>query len=332
MKKFVAVLCAAAMLITTLTACAAPAAGGAQAAAPAQAGATTHLIMATGGTSGTYYPYGGAVATVFQDKVPGASVNVQSTGASAENIRLIAAGDADIAIVQNDVMNYAFNGTETFEGKKEDNFAAMATLYAEVCQIIVDADAGITSVADLKGKRVSVGDVGSGVEANAKQILGAFGITFDDIQAEHLGFGPSADAMKDKKIDAFFVTAGAPTTAVLELATTNAISVLPIEGAELDGLMSEYGFYTKYTIPAGTYKGVDADVNTLAIKATFIVRKELDEALVYDLTKALFENIDTIAAAHAKGAELNVNDAVQGISVPFHPGAEKYFKEVGAIK
>jgi len=288
------------------------------------------LKFATGGVSGTYYPYGGAVASAISSQYEDIKFNVQATGASAANIRLVASGEADIAIVQNDVMSYAYTGTETFDGDKVDNFATMATVYAEVCQIIADPASGITSVADLKGKIVSVGDAGSGVEANAKQILAAYGISFDDIKVQNLGFGDSANAMKDKKIDAFFVTAGTPTTAVMELASTNKISIVPIDSAKADELMGKYSFYTKYKIPAGTYAGVDQDVETLAVKATLIVKKDLPEDTVYRMTKALFENKANLA--HAKSSELNANSAVEGVSVPFHAGAEKYFKEVGAIK
>ena len=190
----------------------------------------------------------------------------------------------------------------------------------------------IKSVADLKGKRVSVGDAGSGVEFNARQILEAYDISFDDIQVNNLGFGDSADALKDGKIDAFFCTAGAPTTAIVELATTNAINLLEIDDEHAKKLADAHPFYTTYAIPGGSYKGVDDDVQTVAIKATLIASPKLSEETVYNLTKAIFDNKDEIASTHAKGEELDLEYAVSGISVPFHPGAEKYFKEVGAIK
>ena len=238
---------------------------------------------------------------------------------------------SDLAIVQNDVMDYAYNGTDLFaeEGAAKD-FTTVAALYAEVCQIVSSGD--IKSVADLKGKRVSVGDAGSGVEFNARQILEAYGISFDDIQVNNLGFGDSADALKDGKIDAFFCTAGAPTTAIVELATTNAINLLEIDDEHAKKLADAHPFYTTYSIPGGSYKGVDDDVQTVAIKATLIASPKLSEETVYNLTKAIFDNKDEIASTHAKGEELDLEYAVSGISVPFHPGAEKYFKEVGAIK
>ncbi len=297
----------------------------------AASGSVSKVRLATGGTSGTYYSYGGVIGQTLGEAT-GISFDVQSTGASKANIALVADGEVDMAIVQNDVMDYAYNGTDLFEGEKTDNFSTMAACYAEVCQVIANPNAGISSVADLKGKRVSVGDAGSGVEFNAKQILEAYGVTFDDIDKQNLSFADSASAMKDGKIDAFFCTAGAPTTAVMELATTNDIVVLNIDGAEAEQLMADYPFYAQYTIPAGTYTGMEEDATTVAVKATLIVSNDLPEDAVYNLTKGLFESKETIASGHAKGSELDPAYAVESISVPFHPGAEKYFKEVGVIE
>ena len=299
--------------------------------APAPSADAVSLKMATGGTTGTYYAYGGVIANILNGKLGSLQLNVQSTGASKANIFMIDDGEAEVAIVQNDVMDYASKGTDLFEEDGAiESFSAGAALYAEVCQIISSGD--IKSVEDLKGKRVSVGDAGSGVEFNARQILNAYGISFDDIEVNNLGFGDSADALKDGKIDAFFCTAGAPTTAITELATTNSINLLGIDDEHAAALQNDYAFYTQYTIPGGTYKGVDDDVVTVAVKATLIVSDELSEDVVYDLVKGLFDNKDAITAGHAKGAELDPAYAVDGISVKFHPGAEKYFKEAGVLQ
>ena len=209
------------------------------------------------------------------------------------------------------------------------SFSTLGAAYAEVCQIVARADSGIKTVADLKGKKVSVGDSGSGVEFNAQQILGAYGITFDDIDKQNLSFQASADALKDGKIDAFFCTAGAPTVAITDLSTTTGIVLVEIDAEHLAALQEDYGFYAAYTVPAGTYNGIDADVTTVAVKATFIVSNDLDEETVYQLTKAIYENKDEYS--HEKAAEMSIEYAVSSISVPFHPGAERYFKEVGAI-
>lgn len=297
----------------------------------AASGDTVKLTMGTGGTTGTYYAFGGVIANVLNGKNVGVNINVQSTGASKANIYLVNDGEADLAIVQNDVMDYGYKGTDLFADEgAADQFTTVAALYAEVCQVVSTKD--IKSIEDLKGKRVSVGDAGSGVEFNARQILEAYDISFDDINVNNLGFGDSSDALKDGKIDAFFCTAGAPTTAIVELATTNDINLLAIDDEHAAKLAEAYPFYTTYPVAGGSYKGVDDDVQTVAIKATLIASPNLSEETVYNLTKALFDNKDEIASAHSKGEELSLEYAVSGISVPFHPGAEKYYKEVGALK
>jgi len=292
-------------------------------------GGNEKIFLATGSETGTYYSFGIALGQVMKDKI-GQEFGVQSTGASKANIQLVADGDVSMAIVQNDVMDYAFNGTNTFaEEGAISGFSAVATLYAEVIQIV--AKPGITSVADLKGKTVSVGDAGSGTEFNAAQIFEAYGMTFDDINKQSLGFTDSADKFKDGQLDAFFVTAGAPTTCITDLATSNDFVILSIGETEMQYLKENYGYYTEYTLAAGTYDKQTEDATTVAVKATLIAADTLSEDTVYNVTKGIFENIEAIKATHAKGAELSADSGVQGISVPFHPGAEKYFKEIGKI-
>jgi TRAP transporter TAXI family solute receptor len=287
--------------------------------------------LATGGQTGTYYAFGSAVAQILSEKT-GIGITVQSTGASKANIQLIDAGEVEIAIVQNDVMDYAWRGVDLFNGEKINSFASMAGVYAEVCQLVANASSGIRSVADLKGKNVSVGDAGSGVEFNARHIMEAYGLSFNDIGKQNLGVGPSADALRDNKIDAFFFTGGAPTAGIVDLATNKDIVLVEIDDAHAAQLMRAYPFYTQLPIPAGTYKGQTAAAKTVAVKATFIVSSKLSENTVYNLTKALFESKAQIEQAHAKGKELSLSYAVEGIPVPFHPGAAKYLREVGATK
>ncbi len=287
------------------------------------------IQVGTGGSTGTYYGFCNVVSSLLKEKT-GANLMIQSSGASKANILGIDDGEVDMAIVQNDVMDYAYHGTSLFaEDGAITSFSTLGAVYAEVCQIVARADSGIKTVADLKGKKVSVGDSGSGVEFNAQQILGAYGITFDDISKQNLSFQASADALKDGKIDAFFCTAGAPTVAITDLATTTGIVLVEIDAEHLASLQKDYGFYAAYTVPAGTYKGIDKDATTVAVKATFIVSNSLDEETVYQLTKAIYENKDEYA--HEKASEMSIEYAVSSISVPFHPGAERYFKEVGAI-
>lgn len=286
-------------------------------------------ILATGGTGGTYYPFGGAIANIWNTKIENMNVTAQATGASAENLRLINKGEAEYAIVQNDVMDYAYNGKDLFAGEKLENIMTIGTLYPEVVQIAVSKDSGIKSVADFRGKRISVGDAGSGVEFNAKQILEGYGLTFDDIKKSNLSFKESAEGIQNGTLDGCFVTAGVPNAALQELAFTAGLTLVPVDGEAAKKICEKYGYYTQTTIPGGTYKGTDDDTPALAIKATLAVNSKLDEQTVYEMTKALFENLNELATAHAKGKEVSAKAAVTGVSVPFHPGAKKYFKEIG---
>ncbi|MBR6638159.1 MAG: TAXI family TRAP transporter solute-binding subunit [Lachnospiraceae bacterium] len=290
------------------------------------------LRMATGGTSGTYYGFSGIVAQVLNEKLSDTlKITVQSTGASKANIQLLELEEVELAIVQNDVMYYAYTGTDMFAGEdKIENFSAVISCYPEVVQIIANKD--IKSIADLKGKRVSVGDAGSGVEFNAKQILEAYGITFDDITVSNQDFADSADSVKNGTIDAAFVVAGTPTNAVTELSMTYDFNLLSVDDEHAKALQDKYGFYATVNVPAGTYGCVKEDVQTVAVMATIVARNDVSEDTIYAFVKGLFDNKDAIAAAHTKGNEIDVNTAVSGISIPFHAGAEKYYKEVGALK
>lgn len=313
-KKIIAVLLAL-MLVLAVAGC-----GGAGA-------ASKNYIMATGGTSGTYYPFGGAIAQII-NKNAQVNITANATGASKENIRLIATKEADLAIVQNDVLDYAAKGIELFEGEKVENLAVIGTLYPEVVQLVATSD--IKTVADLKGKRVSVGDVGSGVEANAKQILEAYGITFNDIKVNNLSFKESSNAFQDGQLDAFFVTSGIPNTAIVELSVTNPVNIINVEDAQRASLIEKYPFYVDFEVGSDVYK-TESSAKTLAMKATLICRADLPEDVVYNMTKALFENLPELESAHAKGAEVSVENAVTGVSVDFHPGALKYYKEKGLV-
>ena len=292
----------------------------------------TNLILATGGTSGTYYPFGGSMAQIFNSKIPNMNVTAQATGASVENLKLIAQKEAELAIVQNDMTDYAYNGTEAFKDSKVENVRVIANLYPEVIQIVSSADSGIKTLTDIKGKKFSVGAPGSGVEANARQLLDVMGMTYNDFSANYLSFAESADSLKDNHIDGFLFVSGVPNAAIQDTATTSSLNFVSIPDDVIKKLIDKYPFFTEIVIPAGTYKGQTADVKTVAMKATLVAGAEVPEKVIYDLTKALFENQPELASAHAKGAELSLESAVNGVSVPFHPGAEKYYKEVGAIK
>ena len=288
-------------------------------------GAATKLTMGTGGTSGTYYGYGGVLGQYIKNKA-GIDVTVVSTDGSKANIQGIAAGDYQLGTVQSDVMAYAWEGTRSFESDgKVDAFRVVAGLYAESVQLVT-MDPEIKSVADLKGKSVSIG---APVYFNAIDVLTAAGLTESDIKAQYQSFADSADALKDGKIDAAFIVAGAPTPAITELCTTNSAYLVPIDGAVADALMAACPFYTTFKIPAGTYAGQTEDVTTVTVKATLIVSASASEEDVYKLTAAIFDNIDAITAENAKGSELSIENATSGMIVPFHKGAAKYFAEKG---
>ena len=315
MKKTLSIVLAAIMAVTLLAAC-----GGTKAA--------TKMTMGTGGTSGTYYAFGGVLGQYIKDKA-GIEVTVVSTDGSKANIESIASGDYQLGTVQSDVMAYAWAGIRSFESTGAINdFRVVGGLYAEAVQLIT-MDPNIKSVADLAGKSVSIGAPGSGVYFNAMDVLTAAGLTENDIKPQYQSFADSTDALKDGKIDAAFIVAGAPTAAITELCTTNDAYLVPIDGAVADKLMADCPFYTSYSIPAGTYNGQDADVTTVTVKATLIVSASASDDDVYNLTKAIFDNVDAIAAENGKGKELSVENATSGMSAPFHAGAAKYYAEKG---
>jgi len=290
--------------------------------------AATFLTIATGGTAGTYYPLGAGMADIWNKNIKGMNAMVQSTGASVANVNLLKNKEVDLIFVQNDVAFYAYNGVEMFK-EPFPQLRGLATLYPETVQIVALADRGINSVYDLKGKRVAVGAAGSGTEVNARQILAAAGITYNDIKVQYLSFGEAANNLKDGNIDAAFITAGHPTAAIVDLAAVRKIVLVPVPDEIIASLQKDYPFYVKIVVPAGTYKGVDVDVVTVAVKAMLAVRAEMPEDLVYQLLKTMYANQKRLIEAHAKGELIIPETGKEGMSIPLHPGAEKFFKEMG---
>lgn len=296
--------------------------------APAAMAQTQFLNIATGGTAGTYYPLGGAMAEIFNQNVPGVDASVQATGASVANVNMMAQGQVDLALIQNDIAFYADQGQEMFRSPIA-SLRGIANLYPEVIQIVARADAGIRTVEDLKGKRVAVGDAGSGTEANARQILQAAGLSYDDITVRYLSFAEASNNLRDGHIDAAFVTAGIPTAAIQDVAATRDIVLVSVSSELAARLQQEYPFYISVTVPGGTYQGINDDVSTVAVGAMLAVRADLSEELVYNLTKALFENLDRLAQAHVRGGDVSLETAQDGMSLTLHPGAARYYAEVG---
>ena len=285
------------------------------------------LYFVTGGPMGTYYAIGNAMTEVLNPLLTDSELVLESSGASKANLEMIEEGDAQLATVQNDVMSYAYTGTSLFEEEGAyKNFSAVAGLYDETIQIIT-ADENLKSVADLAGKKVSVGDAGSGVEFNAREILEVYGLSFDDITVVNGSFAEAADGLEKGEIDAAFIVAGAPTAAVEELARVKKIFLIPMDAEHISTLQGTYEFYTESTIPAGTYEGIEEEVVTVSVRATLVASNDVSEDAVYDLLKALFENKDALVEKNVKFESLNLEDAVKGMSVPFHPGAQKYYDE-----
>ena len=287
-----------------------------------------NLTFTTGGTAGTYFAYGTVLATYVSNNSDLSVTAVAGTG-SADNIDALDLGDAQLGFVQNDVANYAYNGIrfERYDGKPVKSFSAIAALYTETVQLVT-CNPEIKSVADLKGKNVSIGSSGSGVYFNAMDFLAAYDMTEEDIRPQYLSFGDSAEALKDGKIDAAFVVAGAPTPAVTDLATSKGMYLIPLDDEHVAKLQEISPVYAKSVIPAGTYAGQEEDIVTVGVKATIIAGEDVPEEQAYTIVKTIFEGRDAITEAHAKGADLDLAYASE-CGLPYHPGAAKYFAEQG---
>lgn len=295
-------------------------------AAPAQ------LIMGTGGTTGTYYPLGGAISQIVTDNSNGVvSITAQATGASNENVNLIAAGDVDLAIIQNDIGDYAKQGTLFFKTPVE-NMVSIARLWPEHIQVAVRADSPAENIADFKGLNISVGAPGSGNEANVRQIFDVYGLDYKAFHPHFLSYAEAVSHFKDRLIDGFQFTTAAPNSGIQEIVTSQPLKFINIDGAKRDEIIAKYPFFAADVIPAGTYKGQDKDVETVAVQACLVARRDLPEDVAYAITKAIFENLEAIGQAHHKGKSITLKQALDGMTLDIHPGALKYYKEVGLVK
>ncbi len=284
------------------------------------------INIATGGTAGVYFPLGGAVAEILNRNVPGINASVQTTGASIANVQLLKDGAVQLAFMQNDISYYAYTGTEMFDGNKFDGLRGLATLYPETIQIITLAASGIRAIADLRGKRVAVGAIGSGTEANARQILDISGITYKDITPRYLSFAEASAGLRDGHVDVAFVTGGLPTAAVRDLAASRDIALIPVPSDIATRLMAKYPFYARVIIPKDTYSKVTVDVATVAVKATLVVTDKMDNKLAYDIVEAIFKNLDRLAITHAMGRLITKETALEGMPIPMKPWADRFFK------
>ena len=317
-------------------------------AGPAVAQDIKFFRIGTGGTAGTYYPIGGLIANAISnppgsrecDKggscgVPGLVATAVASNGSVANINAIVGGAMESGFSQSDVAYWAYSGTGLYEGKpKVGDLRLIANLYPESIHLVARKGAGIKSVADLRGKRVSLDEPGSGTLVDARIVIGAFGMTDKDLKAEYLKPNQAGDKLRDNSLDAFFFVGGYPAGAIAELAASGAgIELVPIAGPEIEKMQKQYGFFASDTIPANTYKGVE-QVRTLAVGAQWVTSTKQDEKLIYEITKALW-NANTrklLDSGHAKGKSITRETAVTGAGIPFHPGAERFYKEAGLLK
>ncbi|MBK3773361.1 TAXI family TRAP transporter solute-binding subunit [Azospirillum sp. YIM DDC1] len=293
--------------------------------------------IGTGGTAGTYYPVGGLIANVISGTnggVPGLVATAVASNGSVANINAINGGSSESGFSQSDVAYWAHTGTGLFEGKgKVEDLRVIATLYPETIHLVARKDANIKSVADLKGKRVSLDEPGSGTLVDSRIVLAAFGLTEKDVKAEYLKPGPAGDRLRDGALDAYFFVGGYPTGAISELATSSGISLVPITGPEIDKMLGQYQFFAKDTVPANTYKDVP-ETQTISVNAQWLTSAKQPDDLVYNIVKTLYNEKSRAAldAGHAKGKLVTLKNATSGLGIPLHPGAEKFYKEQGVLK
>ncbi|GED46160.1 C4-dicarboxylate ABC transporter substrate-binding protein [Vreelandella aquamarina] len=288
------------------------------------------LSIATGGTGGVYYPIGGGFAEMINNHIDGAQATAEVTGASVENMGLIMRGDADLALVLADTAYQAYTGTGDFDGRQIENTRALASVYPNAVQLVTLAESDIQSIADLAGKRVSVGAPGSGTELNARALLEANGVSYEDFTPQRLNFNETADAIRDGDIDAGFWSVGPPTSSILNLAATRDIRLIGLSDEEIANAQEEEAVFAPYELAAGMYDGMDEAVQTIGIPNVLVVNSDMDEELAYQLTQLLFENTDELIAVHPAANDTTVEFTMNSTPVPLHPGALRYFEEVGA--
>ncbi|WP_406854858.1 TAXI family TRAP transporter solute-binding subunit [Alsobacter sp. KACC 23698] len=300
-------------------------------AAHAPASAADFINVLTGGTSGVYYPMGVALAKLYGEAIPGARPSVQATKASVENLNLLQQGKGEIAFTLGDSLAFAWEGNEEAGFKaKLTKLRGVSAIYPNYIQVVASKESGIKTLADLKGKRLSVGAPKSGTELNARAILNGAGITYKDLgKVEYLPFAESVDLMKNRQLDATLQSAGLGVAAIRDLASSVDIIVVEIPAAIVDKVGAPY---VKATIPANTYTGQDKDVQAAAVINYLVTRSDLKDDEVYAMTKAMYDRLPELASAHSAGKEISLQNALQGMPIPLHPGAERFFKEKGVAK
>jgi hypothetical protein len=309
-------------------------------AGPACAAEKKFFAIVTGGIGGLYYPLGGLLAQALTERVPEVVATGQAGSASIANCNLIRDHQVESAFIQNNAAYSAYNGKAEFEGKPVKNLRGIASLYPESVQIVARADSGIKSLKDIRGKSLIPGDRGSASSVDTLNILSYYGMTFKDFSSvDWLPFSVGAQRLQDQQADVSVIVAGWPTAAVVELAMSTDVVIVPIDEDAIKMLTTKFPFYTKVIIPKNTYKGMKQDVATITVMAQWVVDEQVPEDVVYKLTKALWEKgkdgmsgADVLAKVHAKGKDVQLKTALSGMAIPLHPGAARYYKEKNLIK
>jgi hypothetical protein len=335
MKKNIVLFISLVLIVLAFTGCGAqqeqPASEN-SAETPAPTEKAMYLNIGTGGTSGTYYPLGGAFSEIWNNNVPNVNVTTQSTGGSVANINLLYDKKIEVALAQNDLAYYAYEGTDMFEGTEFKGLRALATLFDEPIQIF-STDMSVNSMEDIKGKKVSVGSIGSGGEKSARIIIAAAGLDFEkDIDARFLSVSETVLAMKDNQLDIAIMSTAIPNAGIQELSLARDVKLVSIDEELANKLKEQYLFYSDVLIPAGSYKNQTADAESLTMRCSMLVRDDMAEDLAYELTKQIYVNHDRVVVAHNVGKFVTPENSQNGISVPLHSGAERYFKEIGIIE
>ncbi|MEM9443490.1 MAG: TAXI family TRAP transporter solute-binding subunit [Pseudomonadota bacterium] len=298
-----------------------------------QAKAETFITIGTGGQTGVYYVVGQSICKLVNRGQADHSIKctAPSTGGSVANINAIKEGSMDMGVAQSDWQAYAYTGAPEFESGKFEDLRAVFSVHGEPFTVVARADSGIETFDDLKGKRVNIGNPGSGQRGTMEVIMNALGWSKDDFSlASELKSAEQSAALGDNKVDAIVFTVGHPNGSIQEATTTTEAKLIPVEGAEIDGLVDANSYYAKATIPGGMYKGSDADTNTFGVKATFVSSASVDEETIYQVVKAVFDNFDRFKGLHPAFANLSEEDMIaDGLTAPLHPGAERYYKERG---
>lgn len=289
------------------------------------------LTIGTASVVGIYYPVGGATAQIINRADVGVRATVEATGGSAFNIRALAAGELDMALGQSDVVFQGYNGTGGFEGEPVESLRTLMGLHAEPLHLVCAADAGVSTLEDIRGQRVNIGNPGSGIRFTVEQALEVVGIGLDEITVESLTAAESVDFLRDGRIDCFFYTIGIGGAALQDISTSMDVVFVPMDNPEFQTLVDEFPYFAFTNVPAGTYRGQDEEITLFGVKALFVTTTDLSEEIAYNVVKAILDNLDDFRAIHPALQFLTAEDFTQGLGAPLHPGAERAFQEAGLM-